>query len=99
MFLRFYNQSQEKIDECIKKLRKYANGLKQVKKSSLTQSVNIMLPEGKNTQVDFEFETAEQEENFYKNSECQKIYMEYASGNKLPCTFIPRKPKDMAFIH
>ena len=102
MFLRFYNQTEEKIDECIDKLKQNAIGLLKVEKQPLTVSVNPILPQGKHIEINLKFDTKENERVFYKDERNQQIYMQYCTGKKLkeyPPHLELRKAKDLGFYH
>lgn len=102
MFLRFYNQTDDKINECVNKLKQNATGLIKVEKKQLTLSVNPFLPQGRHIQVDFTFDTQKKEKTFYDNIKNQQIYMQYCTGKELekyPQHFELREEKDLVFNH
>jgi len=102
MFLRFYNQTDEKIDECIEKLKQNATGLINVEKQPLTLSVNPLLPQGNHTEVKLTFDTPQNEKSFHDDTKNHQIYMQYCTGKELkkyPQHFELREEKDLVFNH
>lgn len=110
MFLRFYSQTDEKIDECIEKLKKNAKGLIKVEKNHLSVSCNIILPlntpSRKNIEVILTFDTDKHSQEFYDNKENKDVYMKYAigederkKGDIINVHFQPIKQEDVSFYH
>jgi len=98
MFLRFYDQSESKIDECIEKIKQVNNKITRIKKKPLMQSCNFYLPPGNHTQVWLYFDTEDDLNEAYNDVRIQKIYNEYASGEKMPLgEFQKRKKIDLGW--
>jgi uncharacterized protein (DUF1330 family) len=100
MFLRFYNQTDENIDRCIEELRGRGNKITKVTKKPLTQSYNVMVPEGKHTEVLIYFSTKTEVDAFYNDPTNKEIYDKYAMADdlrKYSTGVVRRKQKDIAF--
>ena len=96
-FFRFYGQTDEKIEECIEKLKELAGkGLVKVTRKKLKQSMNPFVPTDNNTEVLFHFDTPANVVAFFKRPQIMDIYLKYAtaSGNT---PVVMRKPGDPAF--
>lgn len=98
MFTRFYDQTENKIDEYLEKI-KDTKGLVKTEKTKLTKSCNPTTPEGKHIQVNLYFDTIENLESFRNNKSNQELYVKYSTGEKIryPKTFELREPTDIAF--
>jgi len=81
-FFRFYGQTDEKIKECIEKLKTLAgNGLVKVTRKKLTKSMNLFVPTDNNTEVLFHFDTPSNLVTFFWNPQVLEIYQKYATAS------------------
>lgn len=103
-FIRFYSQTDVKIDECIKKLG--LPDLVKIEKVPISTSVNLSLPqetgERKNVEVRLIFQSKAERDAVYKNADNQKVYMKYCHGTPGiagKAQFELRKPSDVSFFH
>ena len=81
MFLRFYGSSASQISECLSELKPYLSGV-EIQIEPLVQSMNPMIPPGKNTQVNLLFKSSKDLMAFQKLDEGRRIYRKYASPGR-----------------
>jgi len=81
--LRFYGQTDAKIDECIQKIRQYVTTPFTVTKELSTTSQNMFIPTGVqvlNVKMNFDLSLAEVKKLIHSTKEVSEIYLDYCLG-------------------
>lgn len=97
-FLRFYNQTDANVEECVAKLKETSKAILGHEYDNDGKSVNFGLAPSHTVRLKFINErTAEQ--TMMNNPTMRDIYMQYANGTGAPATFEERQPKSAVWQH
>lgn len=97
MFLRFYGASKEDITKCLKELRALGHSFR-ARRKPLRDSMNFIVPQGVNTQVDLTFTGSSTTETFRADDRARVVYMRYSAPGKKG-EFVDRKKGDPVWRH
>lgn len=101
--LRFYGQTDEKIDECIQKIRQYVTVPFTVTKERSNVSQNMFIPKGVdvlNVKMNFDLTFDEVKTLIHSTKEVSEIYLDYACSKAISTAtpeLIPVEPGRPAF--
>lgn len=94
MFLRFYGQTDECIDECLQEMRALGYEFTETRGPGKL-SVNLFGP--KPLQVDLVFASKEIEKVFFADDRAKEIYRKYATALRVPAKLVERGPEDKSY--
>jgi hypothetical protein len=96
--LRFYNQTDDKVEECVAKLKQNSKAILGHTYENNGRSMNFGMVPSHTVMLKFINErTAEQ--TMMSNQTMRDIYMQYANGTGLPGTFEERQPTNPVWQH
>ena len=97
-FLRFYNQTDDQVEECVAKLKAKSKMILGHTVGQDGKSVNFSTAPSHTVQLKFINEQSASA-TMVGNDEMREIYMQYANGTGLPGSFEQRRPGEAVFKH